>query len=76
MLITEYYVDEFEALREKITRYDESIKTIADLRAKFDYLDNIIETKQGAQSKADAKALARLKIHGCSRGNIACRCKR
>ncbi|MES9748283.1 phage baseplate upper protein [Bacillus safensis] len=52
--ITEYYVDEFEALREKINAlYDESIQTIDDLRAKFDDLDNI-ETKQGAQTKADA----------------------
>ncbi|MBU8575958.1 phage baseplate upper protein [Bacillus pumilus] len=58
--ITEYYVDEFEALREKINAlYDESIKTIADLRDKFEDLENI-ETKQGAQSKADA-ALASAK---------------
>ncbi|OBS85714.1 hypothetical protein BAY68_06535 [Bacillus pumilus] len=52
--ITEYYVDEFDSLREKINAlYDESIKTIADLRDKFEDLENI-ETKQGAQSKADA----------------------
>ncbi|MGA3881430.1 phage baseplate upper protein [Bacillus pumilus] len=52
--ITEYYVDEFEALRAKINGlYEESIQTIDDLRAKFDDLDNI-ETKQGAQTKADA----------------------
>ncbi|MHA7912926.1 phage baseplate upper protein [Bacillus altitudinis] len=52
--ITEYYVDEFEALREKINAlYDESIKTIADLRDKFEDLEKI-ETKLGAQSKADA----------------------
>ncbi|WP_345808579.1 phage baseplate upper protein [Bacillus pumilus] len=58
--ITEYYVDEFEALREKINAlYDESIKTIADLRDKFEDLENI-ETKQGAQSKADT-ALASAK---------------
>ncbi|WHX43784.1 phage baseplate upper protein [Bacillus pumilus] len=58
--ITEYYVDEFEALREKINAlYDESIKTVADLRDKFEDLENI-ETKQGAQSKADT-ALASAK---------------
>lgn len=51
---TEYYVDEFEALRARINElYEESIQTIDDLRAKFDDLDNI-ETKQGAQTKADA----------------------
>lgn len=55
--ITEYYVDEFEALREKINAlYDESIKTIADLRAKFEDLEKI-ETKQGAQDKV-AQGLA------------------
>ncbi|MEB2270095.1 phage baseplate upper protein [Bacillus safensis] len=58
--VTEYYVDEFEALREKINAlYDESIKTIADLRDKFEDLEKI-ETKQGAQTKADA-ALAEAK---------------
>ncbi|WP_313956630.1 phage baseplate upper protein, partial [Bacillus pumilus] len=52
--ITEYYVDEFEALREKINAlYDESIHTIEELRAKFEDLEKI-ETKQGAQSKVDA----------------------
>lgn len=56
--ITEYYVDEFEALREKINAlYDESIKTIADLRDKFEDLEKI-ETKQGAQSKSDAALAA------------------
>ncbi|WHF29082.1 phage baseplate upper protein (plasmid) [Bacillus altitudinis] len=56
--ITEYYVDEFEALRAKINElYDESIKTIADLRAKFEDLEKI-ETKEGAQSKADAALAA------------------
>ncbi|MCY7430528.1 BppU family phage baseplate upper protein [Bacillus safensis] len=54
--ITEYYVDEFEALRTKINAlYDESIKSIADLRAKFEDLEKI-ETKQGAQDKVDAHA--------------------
>lgn len=52
--ITEYYVDEFEALRAKINElYDESIQTIDDLRAKFEDLEKI-ETKQGAQDKVDA----------------------
>ncbi|MCY7677142.1 BppU family phage baseplate upper protein [Bacillus safensis] len=52
--ITEYYVDEFEALREKINAlYEESIQTINDLRDKFEDLEKI-ETKQGAQSKVDA----------------------
>ncbi|OYN65431.1 phage baseplate upper protein [Bacillus safensis] len=56
--VTEYYVDEFEALREKINElYDESIKTIADLRDKFEDMDKI-ETKEGAQSKADAALAA------------------
>lgn len=56
--ITEYYVDEFEALREKINSlYEESIQTIDDLRAKFEDLEKI-ETKQGAQSKADAALAA------------------
>ncbi|MED1111133.1 BppU family phage baseplate upper protein [Bacillus pumilus] len=58
--VTEYYVDEFEALKSKINDlYEESIKTIDDLRAKFEDLEKI-ETKQGAQSKADA-ALASAK---------------
>ncbi|KUR61172.1 MULTISPECIES: phage baseplate upper protein [Bacillus] len=56
--ITEYYVDEFEALRAKINElYEESIQTIDDLRAKFEDLEKI-ETKQGAQSKVDAALAA------------------
>ncbi|WP_342495632.1 BppU family phage baseplate upper protein [Bacillus sp. FSL K6-0994] len=56
--ITEYYVDEFEALREKINAlYEESIQTINDLRDKFEDLEKI-ETKQGAQSKVDAALAA------------------
>lgn len=56
--ITEYYVDEFEALRAKINElYEESIQTIDDLRAKFKDLDEI-ETKQGAQDKVDAALAA------------------
>ncbi|MBU8728378.1 phage baseplate upper protein, partial [Bacillus pumilus] len=54
--ITEFYVDEFEALREKINAlYDESIQTIEDLRDKFEDLE-ALETKQGAQDKVDAHA--------------------
>lgn len=56
--ITEYYVDEFEALRAKINElYEESIQTIDDLRTKFKDLDEI-ETKQGAQDKVDAALAA------------------
>ncbi|MEH7649561.1 phage baseplate upper protein [Bacillus safensis] len=56
--ITEYYVDEFEALREKINfLYEESIQTIEELRAKFNDLEKI-ETKKGAQTKADAALAA------------------
>ncbi|WP_260984102.1 BppU family phage baseplate upper protein [Bacillus pumilus] len=52
--ITEFYVDEFEALREKINAlYEESFQTIDDLRDKFEDLEKI-ETKQGAQDKVDA----------------------
>ncbi|WP_249115469.1 BppU family phage baseplate upper protein [Bacillus safensis] len=56
--ITEYYVDEFEALREKINElYEETIQTIKELRDKFEDLEKI-ETKQGAQSKVDAALAA------------------
>ncbi|MGX9290995.1 BppU family phage baseplate upper protein [Bacillus sp. A015] len=56
--ITEYYVDEFEALRVKINElYDEAILTIDELNAKFEDLEKI-ETKQGAQAKVDAALLA------------------
>ncbi|QXP95483.1 BppU family phage baseplate upper protein (plasmid) [Bacillus velezensis] len=52
--LAEYYIDDFEALRQKINDlYDEMIETIDDLRKKFEDLDNI-ETKDGAQKKADA----------------------
>ncbi|MEK5134465.1 phage baseplate upper protein [Bacillus sp. FSL W8-0645] len=55
--VTEYYVDEFEALKSKINDlYEESIKTIDDLRAKFEDLEKI-ETKEGAKAKV-AAALA------------------
>ncbi|WP_234932482.1 BppU family phage baseplate upper protein [Bacillus altitudinis] len=56
--ITEYYVDEFEALREKINElYEETIQTIDELRSKFEDLEKI-ETKEGAQSKADTALAA------------------
>lgn len=56
--ITEYYVDEFEALRAKINElYEESIQTIKELRDKFEDLEKI-ETKEGAQSKVDAALTA------------------
>lgn len=52
--IAEYYIDDFEALRAKINElYDEAIQTIEELRKKFEDLENI-ETKDGAQAKADA----------------------
>ncbi|MED4787482.1 phage baseplate upper protein [Bacillus atrophaeus] len=52
--VAEYYIDDFEALRDKINElYDEAIQTIEELRKKFEDLENI-ETKEGAQAKADA----------------------
>ncbi|MEK3940089.1 phage baseplate upper protein [Bacillus sp. FSL R5-0431] len=58
--ITEYYVDEFEALRAKINElYDEAILTIDELKAKFEDLEKI-ETKEGAKAKV-AEALATAK---------------
>ncbi|MGY0566568.1 BppU family phage baseplate upper protein [Bacillus safensis] len=58
--ITEYYVDEFESLRAKINElYDEAILTIDELKAKFEELEKI-ETKAGAQDKAN-EALAEAK---------------
>ncbi|MED4828129.1 phage baseplate upper protein [Bacillus atrophaeus] len=51
--IAEYYIDDFEALRDKINElYDEVVQTIEELRKKFEDLENI-ETKDGAQAKAD-----------------------
>lgn len=60
--IAEYYIDDFEELRKKIDElYDEAIQTIEELRKKFEDLENI-ETKEGAQEKAD-KALADSKAY-------------
>ncbi|AOO63702.1 hypothetical protein BBJ33_06250 [Bacillus velezensis] len=52
--LAEYYVDDFEALRQQINDlYDEVVETVEELRKKFEDLENI-ETKEGAQAKADA----------------------
>ncbi|MBN7743909.1 BppU family phage baseplate upper protein [Bacillus velezensis] len=60
--IAEYYIDDFEALIAKVYElYDEAIETIEELRKKFEDLENI-ETKEGAQEKAD-KALAGSKAY-------------
>ncbi len=51
--LAEYYVDDFEALRQKINDlYDEVVETVEELRKKFEDLENI-ETKEGSQAKAD-----------------------
>ncbi|MHA6746720.1 phage baseplate upper protein, partial [Bacillus subtilis] len=50
----EYYIDDFESLKHKINElYNETIQTVEELRKKFEDLENI-ETKEGAQKKADA----------------------
>ncbi|MCY8315763.1 BppU family phage baseplate upper protein [Bacillus vallismortis] len=50
----EYYIDDFESLKSKINElYNETIQTVEELRQKFEDLQNI-ETKDGAQKKADA----------------------
>ncbi|MBT0952075.1 phage baseplate upper protein [Bacillus velezensis] len=60
--IAEYYIDDFEALAAKVNElYDEAIETIEELRKKFEDLENI-ETKAGAQEKAD-KALTDSKAY-------------
>ncbi|MCY9052440.1 phage baseplate upper protein [Bacillus spizizenii] len=52
--VAEYYIDDFEALIAKVNElYDEAIETMEELRQKFSDLENI-ETKTGAQEKADA----------------------
>ncbi|URD65268.1 BppU family phage baseplate upper protein [Bacillus velezensis] len=52
--LAEYYVDDFEALRQQINDlYGEVVETVEELRKKFEDLENI-ETKEGAQAKADA----------------------
>ncbi|MFP3748106.1 hypothetical protein SB816_34130, partial [Achromobacter sp. SIMBA_011] len=52
--VGEYYIDDFETLKAKVIEiYDSTIQTLDDLKKKFEDLENI-ETKQGAQEKADA----------------------
>nr|MDH3082554.1 phage baseplate upper protein [Bacillus subtilis] len=64
--IAEYYIDDFEALIAKVNElYDEAIATMEELRQKFSDLENI-ETKTGAQEKADvaeANAKAYTDVH-------------
>ncbi len=60
--IAEYYIDDFEDLIAKVNElYDEATETIEELRKKFEDLENI-ETKEGAQEKAD-KTLADSKAY-------------
>ncbi|MBI0440902.1 DUF2479 domain-containing protein [Bacillus amyloliquefaciens] len=60
--IAEYYIDDFEDLIVKVNElYDEAIATMEELRKKFEDLENI-ETKDGAQEKAD-KALTDSKAY-------------
>ncbi|MEC5258478.1 phage baseplate upper protein [Bacillus amyloliquefaciens] len=60
--VAEYYIDDFEALVAKVNElYDEAIATMEELRQKFSDLENI-ETKTGAQEKAD-KAEANAKAY-------------
>ncbi|MCY8025655.1 phage baseplate upper protein [Bacillus sonorensis] len=52
--VAEYYIDDFETLRASINKtVDEISQTVEELKAKFADLENI-ETKEGAQAKADA----------------------
>ncbi|QAW18036.1 BppU family phage baseplate upper protein [Bacillus subtilis] len=52
--LAEYYVDDFESLKALIiAMYDEETAMLDELKAKFSDLDRI-ETKEGAQEKADA----------------------
>ncbi|MEC0319478.1 BppU family phage baseplate upper protein, partial [Bacillus subtilis] len=51
--LAEYYVDDFESLKALIiAMYDEETAMLDELKAKFSDLDQI-ETKEGAQEKAD-----------------------
>ncbi|TWJ36224.1 hypothetical protein CHCC5027_3315 [Bacillus paralicheniformis] len=52
--VAEYYVDDFESLKAVIQEMaDDAEQVLAELQKKFENLDNI-ETKEGAQEKADA----------------------
>ncbi|MCY8083280.1 phage baseplate upper protein [Bacillus inaquosorum] len=60
--VAEYYIDDFETLRDGINQtVDEISQTIEELREKFADLE-AIETKEGAQIKADA-ALSAAKFY-------------
>ncbi|WP_338444394.1 BppU family phage baseplate upper protein [Bacillus spizizenii] len=64
----EYYIDDFESLKNKINElYNETIQTVEELRKKFEDLENI-ETKDGAQKKADA-VQANLDTHKNDKSN-------
>ncbi|MEC1645640.1 phage baseplate upper protein, partial [Bacillus halotolerans] len=52
--VAEYYIDDFESLKAVIQEMaDDAERVLAELQKKFENLDNI-ETKEGAQEKADA----------------------
>nr|WP_229078720.1 phage baseplate upper protein [Bacillus paralicheniformis] len=52
--VAEYYIDDFESLKAAVQEMaDDAERVIAELQKKFENLDNI-ETKEGAQEKADA----------------------
>ncbi|MEC1646610.1 phage baseplate upper protein [Bacillus halotolerans] len=52
--VVEYYVQDFESLKAVIQEMaDDAEQVLAELQKKFENLDNI-ETKEGAQEKADA----------------------
>ncbi|MEC1390454.1 phage baseplate upper protein [Bacillus licheniformis] len=52
--VAEYYIDDFESLKAVIQEMaDDAEQVLAELQKKFENLDNI-ETKEGAQEKADA----------------------
>ncbi|CAI6266564.1 BppU-N domain-containing protein [Bacillus subtilis] len=64
----EYYIDDFESLKNKINElYNETIQTVEELRKKFEDLENV-ETKDGAQKKADA-VQANLDTHENDKSN-------
>ncbi|PAE51990.1 phage tail protein [Bacillus licheniformis] len=51
--VAEYYIDDFESLKAVIQEMaDDAEQVLAELQKKFENLDNI-ETKEGAQEKAD-----------------------
>ncbi|MEG7334003.1 phage baseplate upper protein [Bacillus sp. 0102A] len=68
----EYYIDDFETFRAGINKtMDEISQTVEELKAKFADLENI-ETKDGAQEKANAaesNAIAYTDKHANNKGN-------